>query len=138
LAETRWDSLQKGKQAKGLPPRSIRKRIAEILWKHGGISRDERGLNSVLEFFQKIREEELPRVSTGTPKEILEKLEVETALSVGEMIVRSGLLRKESRGAHFRRDFPRPDDQNWKGNIFLRKSAEGMSLEYRPLRDDAG
>jgi succinate dehydrogenase/fumarate reductase flavoprotein subunit len=138
LAETRWDSLQKGKQAKGLPPRAIRKRIAEILWKHGGISRDERGLNSVLEFFKKIREEELPGVSTGTPKEILEKLEVETALSVGEMIVRSGLLRKESRGAHFRRDFPRPDDQNWKGNIFLRKSAEGMSLEYQPLRDDAG
>jgi len=60
-------------------------------------------------------------------------MEVENALTVGEMIVRSALLRKESRGAHFRKDFPKTDDQNWKGNIFLQKAGDEMNLEYRPL-----
>ena len=50
---------------------------------------------------------------------------MENALLVGEMISRSALLREESRGAHYREDFPNPDDLKWKGNIFLKKSARG-------------
>jgi len=59
---------------------------------------------------------------------------VENALLVGEMIVKSASMRKESRGAHFRKDFPRINDQKWKGNIFLKKSAEGIGVEFHPLR----
>lgn len=135
LADSRWESLQNRWRAKSesLSPRSVRKTIAEVLWKDGGIMRDERGLISALEGLGRIRERDLPQASTKTPKEILEKMEVENALVVGEMIVRSALLRKESRGAHFRKDFPEIDDQNWKGNVFLQKSKEGMRLEFRPL-----
>ncbi len=135
LADSRWDSLQKRwkNPGKGLTPRSLRKSIAEILWKEGGISRDERGLKSALEALRRIKERDLPQVSTGSPKEILEKMEVESALAVGEMIVRSAIIRKESRGAHFRKDFPQTDDQNWKGNIFIEKSEDGMNLGFRPL-----
>ena len=116
-----------------MSPRSLRKSIAEILWKEGGISRDKRGLNSALEALKRIKERDLPQASAGTPKEILEKMEVENALAVGEMVVRSAILRQESRGAHFRKDFPETDDQKWKGNIFLQKSEDGMNLEFRPL-----
>lgn len=77
--------------------------------------------------------EDWPPAKAETPKEIMERMEVENALLVGEMILRSAIMRKESRGVHFRKDFPKPDDQNWKGNIFLKKSAEGMELEFRPL-----
>ena len=135
LADSHWESLQKDWKSggKGLAPRSVRKAIAEVVWKEGGISRDERGLHSALEALRRIKERDLPQASTGVPKEILEKMEVENALAVGEMIVRSALLRKESRGAHFRKDFPETDDQKWKGNIFLQKAQDEMNLEYRPL-----
>lgn len=91
LADSRWESFQKRWKSagKGLPPRSIRRAIGEILWTKGGISRDERGLHSALEALGRIKERDLPRAATGTPKEILEKIEVENALAVGEMIVRS-------------------------------------------------
>ncbi len=135
LADSHWESLQKRWKGggKGLAPRSVRKAIAEVLWNEGGISRDERGLHSALEALRRIKERDLPQASTGVSKEILEKMEVENALTVGEMIVRSALLRQESRGAHFRKDFPQTDDQNWKGNIFLQKSEGGMTLGFHSL-----
>jgi fumarate reductase (CoM/CoB) subunit A len=117
-----------------LPPGRVRRMIAEILWKEGGILRSGGGLKKTVKALQDIQEEDFPNIKAENSKEILEKLEVEKALLVGEMIVRSALLREESRGAHFRSDFPKTDDQKWKGNIFLKKGKGGMELEFRPLR----
>jgi fumarate reductase (CoM/CoB) subunit A len=122
------------RSGQGLPPKILRKMIGEILWEKSGISRDEESLGNALESLKRIRAKNLPETKAETPKEILETMEVENALWVGEMITRSALLRQESRGAHFRKDFPKTDDQKWKGNIFLKKSTEGMNLEFRPLR----
>jgi succinate dehydrogenase/fumarate reductase flavoprotein subunit len=74
-------------------------------------------------------------MNAETPKETLEKMEVKNAILVGEMITRCALMREESRGAHFRKDFPKTDDQKWRGNIFLKKTGDGMSLKFRPLRE---
>jgi len=117
----------------GIPPRSLRRTIGEILWKDGGILRDAEGLVSALKELRRMAQEELPRVRSENAKEIMEKMELENALWVGEMILRSALMRQESRGAHFRKDFPMTDEENWKGNIFLKKSEKGMDLEFRPL-----
>jgi succinate dehydrogenase/fumarate reductase flavoprotein subunit len=38
-------------------------------------------------------------------------------LTLSSMVVKAGLLREESRGAHFRSDFPASDDKNWLKNI---------------------
>ncbi len=133
LAESNWQTvLQRVKRAgTGLTPRSIRKKVAELLWREGGISRNGQGLRSALGEMERIRQEEFPRVSTETSKEFLEKVELENALLVGEMILRSAALREESRGAHFRKDFPEVDDRRWKGNIFLRKEKGKVRLEFR-------
>jgi succinate dehydrogenase/fumarate reductase flavoprotein subunit len=49
------------------------------------------------------------------------------------MITRCAIMREETRGAHFRKDFPKTDDPKWRGNIFLKKTGEGMSLAFHPL-----
>ena len=118
---------------KGLSPKAARKMIGEILWKESGILRDRKGLEGALDSLRRIRQEILPQMNAETPKEILEKMEVKNAILVGEMITRCALMREESRGAHFRKDFPKTDDQKWRGNIFLKKTGDGMSLEFRPL-----
>ena len=123
-----------GITAAGLPPRSLRKEIGEILWEKAGILRDKRGLSQALESLESLKAERFPKMRSATPKEVLEKIEVEKAFVTGEMIIRSALLREESRGAHFREDFPQTDDQKWKGNILLHKTSSGMNLEFQPLR----
>lgn len=122
------------RSSQGSPPKILRKMIGEILWEKTGIVRDEESLENAMQLLQWIRAQQLLEIKAETPKEILEKMEVESALWVGEMITRSASARKESRGAHFRKDFPKMDDQMWRGNIFLKKSEEGMTLEFRPLK----
>jgi succinate dehydrogenase/fumarate reductase flavoprotein subunit len=138
LINERWEAFlrKRGRTAEGTPPKILRKMIGEILWEKSGILRDEEGLVNAMESLQRIRAKDLPEIKAETPKEILERMEIENALRVGEMITRSALMRKESRGAHMREDFAKTDDQNWKGNIFLKKSEAGMRLEFRPLRGE--
>lgn len=119
---------------RGLPVRELKKSISQTLWEKAGILRDGPSLRLALEELLQWRKEKLPEVSVRNSKELLGKMEGENALWVGEMIIRSALMREESRGAHFRKDFPKSDDQKWKGNIFLQKSATGMQLEFRPLQ----
>jgi fumarate reductase (CoM/CoB) subunit A len=107
--------------------------LGKILWEKAGILRNGPGLKKALEEIYQLREERLPKLQVQNPREVLGRMEIENGLWVGEMIVRCALFREESRGAHFREDFPKSDDSKWKGNLFLQKSPEGMRLEFRPL-----
>jgi succinate dehydrogenase/fumarate reductase flavoprotein subunit len=127
-----------GSSEKGPAPKVARKMIGHILWKESGILRDQKGLENAMESLRRVRNEILPQINTETSKEILEKMEVENAILVGEMITRCAMMREESRGAHFRKDFPKTDDQRWRGNIFLKQSGEGMSLTFHPLSEKIG
>jgi succinate dehydrogenase/fumarate reductase flavoprotein subunit len=56
--------------------------------------------------------------------------------SVAKMVCRAALERTESRGAHFRSDYPAEDNRIWLKNIVLRKSATGIKLETKPVSLD--
>ena len=67
-------------------------------------------------------------------------LDLPNLLTVSEIVARAALDRKESRGAHFRDDFPLKDDKYGVFNIIARKGADGevqLTHERIPaLRDD--
>jgi succinate dehydrogenase / fumarate reductase, flavoprotein subunit len=48
-------------------------------------------------------------------------LQVKSSLIACEAIIRSALMREESRGAHYRSDFPRLNDERWRVNIYCTK-----------------
>jgi succinate dehydrogenase / fumarate reductase, flavoprotein subunit len=61
-------------------------------------------------------------------------LDLGNMLEVSEAITRAALLRKESRGAQFREDFPNKDAEWGKHSIVVRRAADGgMTIEKRPL-----
>ncbi|MGE0480080.1 MAG: fumarate reductase/succinate dehydrogenase flavoprotein subunit [Phycisphaerae bacterium] len=67
-------------------------------------------------------------------------LDLHNLLTVSEAIARAALERKESRGAHFREDFPNKDSECAKFNVVISRNSDGsMRVERRPLpamRDD--
>ena len=61
-------------------------------------------------------------------------LDLDNLLTASEAVTRSALERKESRGAHFREDYPEKDDAYAKFNVVVRKSSQGdMEVRREPL-----
>ena len=61
-------------------------------------------------------------------------MDLDSLLIVSEAVTRAALLRKESRGAQFREDFPSKDAEWGKYNIVVKRSGDGqMHVEKRPL-----
>ncbi len=54
-------------------------------------------------------------------------------LHVAEVIVYSALARKESRGAHFRSDYPQRNDEDWLKHTFVTETALGLEASYKPV-----
>lgn len=88
-----------------------------------GPIRDARGCAEALEEYERIEREEMPRMRLADEAHASDKAqgqELESALSVrnlallGRLLATASLRREESRGAHFRLDFPERDDARWR------------------------
>jgi succinate dehydrogenase / fumarate reductase flavoprotein subunit len=65
--------------------------------------------------------------------DLLEALELESLLYLGETILVSALAREESRGAHFREDYTERDDRNWLKHTLVEKTTTGPRLFSKPV-----
>ncbi len=65
--------------------------------------------------------------------DLIEAWELGDLLSLAETMVAGALARKESRGAHFREDYPDRDDENFLKHTLVRKGAEGPEISYKPV-----
>ena len=77
----------------------------------------------------------MKRVNPGaTAPEIQRFAELCSALDVAQLMIQAALRREESRGAHFREDFPQPDEKHWRGHLQVRRSARGEPVwMFSPL-----
>ena len=66
--------------------------------------------------------------------DVLEALELGFLLDLAETVVAGARARTESRGAHFRDDFPKRNDAEWMRHTLVRREADGkLSLDYKPV-----
>jgi succinate dehydrogenase / fumarate reductase flavoprotein subunit len=66
--------------------------------------------------------------------DLLFHIELGYMIDCAEMITKSAIERKESRGAHTRLDYPKRDDENWLKHIVLTKQADGSEkMSYMPV-----
>ena len=96
-----------------------------MLWVHGGPIRNGKSLQEGLDKADAM-EAQLAQVEPD--KFSMERNAVAGSLLVSKAIMRASLEREESRGAHYREDFPLSDDTAWLKNIVLRLDRERGDL----------
>jgi succinate dehydrogenase / fumarate reductase, flavoprotein subunit len=63
-------------------------------------------------------------------------LDLRNMITVSQAVITSALERKESRGAHFRDDFPEKDPESGKFNLIIKKNADGNMIMQKEMRTE--
>lgn len=114
---------------RGESPFALRKELEDLTWERAGVVRNGTGLESALRALSGLAE----RAGTARARSLPElnaALDLANLIAVARMVVEGALIRTESRGAHFREDFPETDPA-WLKNIVL---ARGAAPQYEPVR----
>ncbi len=122
----------------GLKPAQVRRRVQETAHKKLGPIRNQKELESFIEFLVDIKKEELPRLTVTSKsriynKEWIDALELENMVHLLEVAARSALFRTESRGVHFREDFPNTDNDNWLQESIVKIIGRDIEVGKRPV-----
>ncbi|MFA5027449.1 MAG: FAD-binding protein, partial [Candidatus Methylomirabilota bacterium] len=92
----------------GRKPAEVKREIQKAMSTHALIVRSGQGLEECLRQLDKVRQA-LPEIAVSTARELIDYHEAVNLLDVGELMARAALLRTESRGSHFRTDYPQRD-----------------------------
>ena len=87
----------------------LRTELAEAAWEYGLVVRSAQGLGSWLERMNSVDERVLQIDGETAPEDVIARLELRNLLLVGKAVCRSELVREESRGPHYREEFPELD-----------------------------
>ena len=117
---SRIDSLIKKGSIK---PKEFKDNIKNLMWENVAIVREEKTLNEALKQLLEMQKD-LDNLDVGDNTQyntdLVTALEVINMVEICILIVKSAILRRESRGAHFRSDFPESIDE-WKKSIIMNK-----------------
>jgi succinate dehydrogenase/fumarate reductase flavoprotein subunit len=94
------------------------------MWEKAGVIRNKESLSRLIDELEKLKEN-LNSCGVNDGKELVKKLETGNMLLVGEAVARSALFREESRGAHYREDFPDEGGERWMKNILIKRNNDG-------------
>jgi fumarate reductase flavoprotein subunit len=115
----------------------LRDELKALMWEKAGLVRNASDLVSAQKVLAVLRERAQHVHVSGSPRlnaEWQEWLNLDSLLTVSDMIVASALQRQESRGAHYRSDYPKPDNSRYLQNIYVQRDGEGMRLWLEPVQ----
>jgi succinate dehydrogenase/fumarate reductase flavoprotein subunit len=99
------------------------------------LRRSRERLAEALGMIERLKEK-LPDLQAKDPHYLCKCHEVRSMTLCAELTFRAALMRSESRGFHFREDFPERDDKNWLKWIILKKEAGKMKLSTKSIPID--
>ena len=115
----------------------LRQEFQDCLSEHCSVFRTEEimqaGLEKVQSFKQQYSQIYLDDKDNCWNTELVEAMELQSLMMVGEIILTSAFNRRESRGAHSREDYPQRDDANFLRHTLAYYSASGIDVSYMPV-----
>ena len=112
----------------GIRPIDFKRKIKAIMHEHIHYRRHAEGLTTAIEKLRCLRDEEAPRVQASTGSALYnyeweEALEAQSMVRLAELVAAAALAREESRGHHWRTDFPEMRSE-WEQHTIVRRIDE--------------
>ncbi len=115
----------------------IRNEMKQVMMAKCGVFRDEENLKSCVASIRALKERYKKGKVTDKGQlfntEVYEIIELGNMLEMAEIISTAALARKESRGGHYRTDFPKRDDQEFLKHTFVYPKDGELELKYKPV-----
>jgi succinate dehydrogenase/fumarate reductase flavoprotein subunit len=110
--------------------KSLTNTLRQEMWEHVGVVRHAAPLQQALETIRTLAAQALT-CGGDRPATVVRCLELDNLCLTAEAIALAALTRQESRGTHYREDFPDKDDTAWHCNLLVRQHRDG-SLQAHP------
>ena len=121
----------------GEDPSAIRTELQQTMDRYVNLFRIEadlteglRRVRAVKERFSRVRVVDQSKVFNIN---LSDAIETEHMIDLAEVIIVGAIARTESRGAHFRKDYPKRDDKNWMKHTLALRTPSGPALSYSPV-----
>lgn len=118
-------------------PLRILRQVQQVMQENAGIIREaiklRKAIRKILELEKTFYSKHSVLKSFRDYENVINTWEVKSALVVCEAVLRSALMRQESRGAHYRSDFPERDDSKWEENIHCTRRGKEMVMFKLPV-----
>ncbi|MHA2391552.1 MAG: FAD-binding protein [Promethearchaeota archaeon] len=122
----------------GKQPVEIRNEMGETLNRNVGVYRNEGDLKKATETLPRLQNEFLStQISTEDRRfnyGLLRTLELRSMLDIAEATAYASLWRKESRGAHFRTDYPNRNDEEYLVHTMIYRGKENLEIKTKPVK----
>ncbi|MCC6445415.1 MAG: succinate dehydrogenase flavoprotein subunit [Armatimonadetes bacterium] len=116
---------------------AIRKELQEEMMDKVSVFRTGAGLEAmsrkIRELRDRYRKVQVRDKSKSYNTEMLEAWELGSLLDLAEVTTLAALERRESRGGHFREDFPERDDANFLKHSLVYRTEKGLELSHKPV-----
>jgi succinate dehydrogenase / fumarate reductase, flavoprotein subunit len=115
----------------------LRQILQSIMTEKASVFRNGPGLEQALAEIHQLKKRFLNIALNNKSKvfnyELEEAFELDNMLKIAEIIVFSSLQREESRGSHYRNDFPERQDEKWLKHTLVCVGPDGLQATYKPV-----
>ncbi len=122
-------NLIEGRSGGSLEPAAAQARVRQAMWRYSALVRTRESLDFAQSAINRVKRSLPFSVDVSDGRQVRAALKTLNMLVVAEAITRSARFRKESRGVHFRADYPEADDGEWLRHVRVRLLSGEMSLD---------
>lgn len=113
----------------GIDVIDVKRELQELMFNDVGVIRSREGLSKAIEKLKNIKNEKLHKITFKNVNalynlEMLEYLELCNLVDNALIVANAALFRKESRGNHFREDYPMEDNEKWNRNLIVSQNLD--------------